>query len=514
MDVRTQVRRAAVFNNSRPAVTHGSRTISYTEAWDRGLRLANGLIALGSKPGDRVAVLDSNVLEAVDFYLGTAAANFVRVPLYARNSPEAHAHMMRHTGCKAVVVSPEYAADVHGLDQELPELDHIIVRDDSYESWLQASADSDPDPEVEPDDPYVIRHTGGTSGMPKGVLYTHRQWLATARDWFYLLPPVQAGDRCLHLGPISHGSGYFFNPVFAMGGHNILLERFDPQVALDLLEQEDIAYCFMVPTMLNTLIRHPAATGRNWSHLKALVLASAPIADDTANLAYEIFGDRLYQCYGQTEAVPASFMSATEWFANVPGSEPLRSAGRIAPYADVEILDDDGKKLPLGSEGEIAIRVDGQTTKFWGGTPEYEASRIQDGWIMTGDIGKIDANGYLYLLDRKDDMIISGGFNIWPSELENVIMDHPSITEVAVVGVPDSRWGEAPLAVCVVADSDAAVTEDEVVKLCAERLGSYKKPSKVIFQTEPLPTSAIGKVQRKKIREPYWAGQDRRISGS
>ena len=229
----------------------------------------------------------------------------------------------------------------------------------------------------------------------------------------------------------------------------------------------------------------------------------------------EVFGDVLYQGFGQTEALPVCMMGPTEWFSAVEGSEPLRSAGRVLPYAYLEIRDPEApmNEVPLGAEGEIAIRCDGQMLGFWDNDAATQERVTEDGFVLTGDIGRIDGNGYLYVLDRKDDMIISGGFNIWPAELENVILDHPGVEEVAVFAVPSDEWGETPVAVCVVADP-AVFTQEEIIERCKTALGSYKKPSQVLFQTEPLPKSPVGKVQRKVLREQFWGAGKRRVSGS
>jgi acyl-CoA synthetase (AMP-forming)/AMP-acid ligase II len=263
--------------------------------------------------------------------------------------------------------------------------------------------------------------------------------------------------------------------------------------------------------MLADLARHPSAKGRDWSALKVMNVGGAPISDDTARLAHEVFGDALWQVYGQTEAVPATMMSAREWFAPVEGSNPMRSAGRPLPFSALEIFDENARPLPVGETGEIAVRCDGQMVGFW----EDEAAtkeRLVDDWVLTGDMGRVDENGYVYILDRKHDMIVSGGFNIWPAELENAIADHPAVLEAAVFAVPDERWGETPMAVCSV-DGKTPVTEAEVIELCRDRLGSYKKPSRVEFITEPLPRTPVGKLDRKVLREPHWAGVDRRIGG-
>lgn len=512
MDVRTQMAQAVRYNSERIAVIHGDRRLTFAEAWDRGIRLANALIALGLQPGDRVAVLEDNCIEAADFIQACAIANLVRVPLYARNAPEAHQHMIGHTGCKAVVVSAHYAPEIEAIRDLLPDVQHVIVRDESYESWLAAQSSVEPVVAIDPDDLYLIRHTGGTTGKAKAAAFSHRSWLSGVRDWFYIFPQVIPGDRCLHIGPISHGSGYQYLPVWLAGGCNVMVNHFDPGEAIDLIEREDIAYCMMVATMLRALVDYPDADTRDFSSIKCVLIGAAPIHEATALAGRKLLGDVLYQGYGQTEVLPVAFMGPEQWFAEVEGSTPIRASGMVMPFSQVAIWDEDNNPLPQGETGEIAARADGQMTYFWN-NPEATAERIVDGWIKTGDIGRIDRNGYLYVVDRSDDMIISGGYNIWPSELEQVIAHHPDIIEVAVFGIPHPKWGETPLALCMVR-SGHQVTETEIIERVAEELGSYKKPAKVIFQTEPLMRSPVGKITRKAMREPYWATHDTRVAGS
>lgn len=518
MDVTGLMRQAAHYNARRTAIVHGDRRLTYAEAWDRGVRMANGLLRLGLQPGDRVAVLEDNSVEAQDFFAGAAIAGLVRVPLYARNSAESHEHMIGHTDCRAVVVSANYAADLEPIVARVPGVEHVLVRDADYEAWLDEQSDVDPRVSLDPDDWYIIRHTGGTTGKPKGVAYSHRSWLAAGRDWFYNFPPMQAGDPCLHVGPISHGSGYLYTPTWLSGGVNVLLDHFDPAETLDVMERESVAYMFLVPAMLNAIARHPSARSRDWSKLKVIQIGGAPITDETALLGREVFGSVLYQGYGQTEALPVCMMGPDEWFSTVEGSNPLRSAGRALPFAYLQIrdTDDPDREVPIGDEGEIAIKCDGQMVGFWENDDATAERMTSDGFVLTGDIGRLDDNAYLYVLDRKDDMIISGGFNIWPAELENVIQDHPVVVEVAVVAVPHERWGESPIALCVVEAGTAITTELEleIIELCSKSLGSYKKPSRVEFRDTPLPKSPVGKLQRKVLREPYWVGYDRRVAGN
>jgi acyl-CoA synthetase (AMP-forming)/AMP-acid ligase II len=504
------MRRAAEFNADCLAIVSGDRSLTFREAWGRGLRFANAMLALGLEAGDRVAVLEDNCFEASDFFLGTAAANLVRVPLYRRNSREAHGHMLRNTGCRAIVVSAEYLHEVEGLEKEIDGLEFVVIRDEGYEEWLAGYPDTDPDPKVDLDDLYVIRHSGGTTGTPKGMAFTHRQWLSTGRDWTYLLPPIKRGDACTHAAPISHGSGYFFVPVWLAGAYNILVPKFSADYVLDQLSERG-GYFFAVPTMISDMLA-AGQKGRSFDKLKAIIISGAPIRPQTSIAAMQMLGDKLHQLYGQTEATPVVWMGPGEWFADIPGSEPLLSVGRVHPFAGVEIRDDENHLLPIGEIGEVAIKNESQITGIWN-DPELSRQRIVDGWILTGDIGRLDQNGFLYLVDRKDDMIISGGMNIWPAELELVISALPGVREVAVVSAPDPRFGEKPVAV-VVLNEGATLEEARVIDECAKRLGAYKKPGCVVIQYDPLPRTPVGKIQRKAVRAGFWQGQENVIGGS
>ncbi len=513
LTVTTAMRRAVSFFGPREAVVHENTRLTFLEAWTRGCRMANALIAMGLKPGDRIGVLEDNSAEASDIFLGAAIANVVRVPLYPRNSREAHWHMLDHTGCRALIVAANHSADIAGIEKELPAIEHLLVRDDGYEAWLARQSPEDPMVPTDPEDNYIIRHTGGTTGRSKGVIYTHRGWLAATRDWFALGNAPEPGDKCIHVGPISHGSGYLFVPMWLGGGVNVMLDKFDAGRALELMAREGIAYLFAAPTMVNAFNNHPTARDYDWSKLKYMMVAGAPTSDATALTAREIFGEVLYQMYGQTEALPVSMMSPRQWYSTVEGSTPIRSCGRVLPYSEIEIWDEDNNPLPIGQSGQIAARTDGQMKGFWN-DPQGMAERVVNGWVLTGDIGVLDDNGYLYVLDRSDDKIISGGFNIYPMELENAIASHPSVLEVAVYGIPDEKWGETPMASVVLKPNVPACTPQELIALCVERLGSYKKPGRVEIREEPLPKTPVGKIKRKELREPYWAGHARRVAGN
>ena len=492
--VTSGLRRAAAQNHSLAAVRSHGRELSFGEVWDRGVRVANSLRALGLKPGDRLATLEDNCLESSDLIFGAAIANIVRVPLYRKNSAEAHRKMITQTGCSAVFVSTEALPELEGIDLEGARL---IIRDDTYEKWLANQSSEDPEIPVDPDDPFIIRHSSGTTGTPKGAVLTHRAWVGAGRDIFYMVPPVNQGDRVLLTGPISHGSGYLLWPVWMKGGCAVV-ESHDTARTIDRFCNEDIAYYFCVPTMLAGLVQHvEEGDPCSFPSLKAILIAGSPMQPSLALRARKTFGDTLYQWYGQTEVAMGSCMGPKEWFAEIPGSEPLRSVGRIAPFSEVEARDDNNQPVAVGETGEIAVRCEGIMSELWG-QAEMTAERLKDGWVLTGDIGYIDANGYLYMVDRASDMIISGGLNIWPAELENVISEHPAVVEVAVCGIPSEKWGETPLAVIVVKEP-GAVSEEEIVELCLNQLGKVKRPGKVLIQLDPLPRTVVGKIKRKDL---------------
>jgi acyl-CoA synthetase (AMP-forming)/AMP-acid ligase II len=512
VDVPSLMRQSVQFHADRTALITRTRSLTFAQAWDRGVRVANGLRALGVRPGDRVAAVEDNTLAAADFFVGAAIAGAVRVPLYPRNSRRSHQVMIEQTGSVVVVAEADYVDAVKGLDEECAGLRHVLVRDESYEGWLTDQSPVDPMVTVGPDDWYVIRHSSGTTGRPKGVGYTQHEWLVNCRNWYYRLPNLGWDSVVGHAAPISHAAGYLFLPAWLAGATNLLYGPFDVPTVLDLTERHRVTHTFAAPSMLAGLAADPSAVGRDWSALQCILVGGAPVTDATVTAARRVFGDVLHQVFGQTEATPLTILTPQEWFADVPGSTPTRSAGRVLPFCRLEIRDAEGTVLAAGEEGEIWTQVEAQMHGYWE-DPERTAERLVDGWVRTGDIGRLDGNGYLYVLDRVDDMIVSGGFNIWPAELETIIADHPQVRAVAVFGIPHPKWGETPMAVCVTAP-EATVTEQEIVALVSTRLGSHQKPSAVRLTTDPLPVSVTGKVQRKVLRDPFWADRESRVGGA
>lgn len=512
MDVPSLMREAVLFNRNRRALVFEGKDYTFSEAWNRGVRVANALLGLGVKPGDRVAAVEDNNIAAADLFLGAAIAGAVRVPLYARNSRDSHKAMLRSTGAKVLMSDTAYASSIDGLDRELPDLEHIVVRGEDYESWLASQSEVDPMIQVKDDDWYVIRHSSGTSGRPKGVGYTHHGWVTNSRNWFVRLPRIGWDTVLAHAAPISHAAGYLFIPVWLSGGTNLLLRSFDVTKTLDLMEREAVTHIFLAPSMVAALAADPSVAKRQFPKLTCILTGGAPITDATILASRRAFGDVLHQVYGLTEATPLTIMTPSDWFSSVPGSAPMRSAGRVLPYVRLEVRDLEGNALPIGKEGEIWSQCESQMQGYWGDT-ELSATRIRQGWVRSGDIGRLDDNGYLYVLDRADDMIVSGGFNIWPAEIETVIADHPLVIECAVFGIPHEKWGETPMAVCQVSKL-GSVTEEDIAGLVTQRMGSYMKPTRIEFTTDPLPKTLVGKLSRRTLRDPFWAGHDRRVGGA
>ncbi|MGO8885559.1 MAG: class I adenylate-forming enzyme family protein [Streptosporangiaceae bacterium] len=399
MDVPSLMRQAAALYNERPALITEDRTLTFGEAWDRGVRLANGLRSLGVQPGDRVAGLEDNNLGAADLFIGCAIAGAVRVPLYARNARRSRGQMLEQTSTRVVLTDLAYADTVTGLEKEIDSLEHVVVRDGGYEEWLAAQPAQDPLVTVDGDDWYIIRHSAGTTGRPKGVGYTQHDWLVNCRNWFYRLAPLRWSSVVGQAGPISHASGYLFLPAWLHGATNLLFGGFEPGKVLRMMREHQVTHMFAAPSMLPPLCGHPLATEAGWPALETIPVGGAPVTDATALRAREVFGDVLYQVFGQTEAVPLTVMTPEEWFAELPDANPLRAAGRVLPFALIGIRDEEGNARPVGAEGEIYARVESQMRGFWN-DDQLTRRRLIDGWVRTEDIGRLDHYGFLYVLDR------------------------------------------------------------------------------------------------------------------
>ncbi len=500
------------------AVWYHGHEQTYEELFERACRFANALSDLGASKGDRVAVLGPNGAETVEQIAGLALGGYVRASLYTHQTAEANGYLVGLVDARVLLVHSALVADIRRhVDASV----RIVCWGGGtpegtldYEQALAGASPSDPHIPLAPGDPHVIRFSAGTTGRPKGIMHTVERWFAAMDEYRWVTPQIDERDRYLAAGPLTHAAVIFLWPMLQVGAQVVVMDGFEPERALRLIEARSITFTLMVPTMIHALVEHPTIAERELSSLRCLNYAAAPITETTLVKALDAFGPVLYQMYGQSEAAPATMLLAHQH--RPQGSERerswLRSVGRATPNTRLTVVDDDGVALPVGATGEIAVHSPGRMSCLWGDEEGTAARLLADGSVLTRDMGHLDEDGFLYLADRKEDMIISGGYNIWPAELENAIAAHPAVREVCVVGVPHEKWGETPKAIVVLAP-DHELDPTELISFTREQVGAIKKITSVEI-VEALPRSEVGKVVRRELRDPYWAGQARRIAGA
>jgi len=425
-------------------------------------------------------------------------------------------YILEDCGARALFTTRDQADRLAEHIGDLASLKLVVTVDDGPMTLAELKGGEATEPPVvlpSPDEPAALLYTSGTTGAPKGATLSHRNWLAQARNCMIELPPVVAGDVVLHVAPLSHLSGYIA-PVYSVrGAAHLPVGRFDAQQALELINSQSVTVVPVVPTILNLLTLAAEERGGTFPSLKTIVYAGSPIAPDRLVRASAVFGDVFTQFYGLSETpMPLTCLSARDHRFDADQEPPVRlaSAGRPSPMAEVAVVGADGELLEAGQVGEVVVRGDTTMLGYWN-RPEATAEMIDaEGWAHTGDLGRFDDEGYLYIVDRIKDMIVSGGFNIYPAEVESAIAALPAVQEVAVIGVPDDRWGEAVLAF-VVTRNGHTVTEAEVIEACTARLAGYKKPREIKFLME-LPKTGSGKLKKRDLRAEYWS-EDRRVGG-
>jgi O-succinylbenzoate-CoA ligase len=484
-------RRNAELYGDKPAFVAGGASVSFAAHNERVNRLIHALRARGICKGDRVAILARNCIQYMDVYGAAEKAGFVAAPLNFRLTRHELAQVLARLQPRIVFAQAELADLVDG--------DVVVVDDDSYEALLATSSAEEPEGEVAPDDLCYLISTSGTTGMPRAAMLTHRgQWLnACALALEFGLDPT---DRHLATMPLFHIGGRSHVLSHTLRGCTVVLhDGWDTAAVVADLERHRITTTQVVPTMVLWLLDEPDAGRRDLSSLRRVFYASAPMPVALLRRALDRFGSIFMQGYGQTESGPlATVLHAHEHELQGPGSGRLSSCGRAVPGVQVKIADAEGTELPRGEVGEVAIRSPFVMTGYWE-NPVASREALRGGWLYSGDMGRMDEEGYVYLSDRKKDLIISGGENIFPREVEEVLHSHPAVAEVAVLGEPDDTWGERVKAV-VVLRADAVASEHELIAFCRERLARYKCP-KVVEYRDELPHSATGKVLKRALRE-------------
>jgi acyl-CoA synthetase (AMP-forming)/AMP-acid ligase II len=512
------ISRNARYWPDQPAIIFSGEVTTFKELDERSSRLANALIALGAKKGDRIGVQAWNRPELIELECALYKAGLVKVAVNARLSQAEVVDTITNAQPVVMIAGPGHVASIASLAAGFTTVRHFIAFGGAhegfldYESLLREASVENPDVEMRPDDLAVLHYTSGSTGKLKAAMQTVGNRMASLRKVVMGRLRAGPGDVLALAGPITHASGMFIQPFLFQGGTILLHERFEPEGFLASIEKYRVTACFLVPTMINMLIAHPRARDYDLSSLRQVTYGSAPMAPSRIREAWQLFGPVLSQGYGAGETTGGlvTLTTADHRDAIEGGQEELLSScGRAFGESEVKLVNDDGDEVGPGEVGEIVIRGADVFAGYWR-EPELSAAAVKDGWLHTGDLARMDGRGFMYIVDRKKEMIISGGFNVYPSEIEQAMYRHPAVYEVCVVGVPDPIWGEAVKAVVVLREGQVA-TEAELIEHCRTMLADFKKPRSVEFASE-LPKNGNGKLSRKDVKERYWAGQARRVA--
>ncbi|WP_181780282.1 class I adenylate-forming enzyme family protein [Pseudonocardia pini] len=478
--------------------------VTYAALAERVAAVAGGLRDAGLQVGDRVALLLHNGHAYVETSLAASAAGLVVVPLNTRLVREDYLHMLTDSGSRLLVTSSEFLVKVPEL-REVEGLQVLDADQGAVDDLARRGTPVDEPVVCAPEAPASLMYTSGTTGAPKAVILTHRSWARVADRTEEVLG-YAADEVILHVAPLTHGAGFLLLPTLRTGGHNLLCRSYDAARTVTLIDERGVTGMFLVPSMIRMLLD---ALPEGWTPpdtLRRVYYAGSPIDPGTLREGTERFAGRMVQSFAQMES-PMFFtvLDADDHRRALadPDSSLVRSAGRVLSGVELRIADDDGVALPPGEDGEIFARAPQTMAGYWN-RPDATASTLTDGWLHTGDIGHLTDDGYLYIVDRKKDMIVTGGSNVYAREVEDVLGTLPQVAEAAVIGLPDRIWGEAVTAVLVPTPGTGTEQRDDaaVIAACRAGLAGYRVPKRVIWVDE-LPRNAYGKVLKRALRERF-----------
>ena len=504
MNLATWVERHGRSRPDDPAIAEGSQVhASWADFARRTAAVAAGLgDDLGLAVGDRVAIVMRNRPEYLEALFGVWHAGMVAVPVNARLHRDEIAYILDDSGAAAAVTDDEHVADVEPLIGSMESLRAVVTAPSPV--WNRMVR-AEPTALVDrlPADPAWLFYTSGTTGRPKGAMLTHRNLLMMSLSYLADIDPLGPGDCILHAAPLSHGSGLYGLPHIARGAVSVMPTSggLDAEEIATLLDHWPGMSMFAAPTMVNRLASSPHLAAASLGHLKTIVYGGAPMYLPDLERALDVFGPRLAQIYGQGESPMTITGLSKDDHANRAHphwTERMQSVGVARTDVEVRVVGDDGRALPAGEVGEVAVRGDVVMAGYWR-QPEATAESLRGGWLHTGDVGSIDAFGYLTLRDRSKDLIISGGMNIYPREVEEALLVHPGVQAVSVIGRRDPEWGESVVAFVVAANPGHPPTVDELDRTCTDRIARYKRPKDYRF-VDSLPTNSYGKVLKRELR--------------
>lgn len=519
MHITQGLKRAVQVNAQGIATIDGDRRTTWSEFSDQVARLAGALISLGLKPEDRVAMLALNSDRHLAYYFATIWAGGIFVPLNTRLAPAEFGSILTDAGAKILVVDDALQSQLAEILKHTSTPKHIIFAGDGqppadlidHEAFL-ASEEPVPDANRGGDDVATIIYTGGTTGLPKGVMLTHNNAVSNALSSLAIMYDGEPWTF-LHIAPMFHIADSQWNTgVTIQAGTHVFSKKFVPGEMLKLISEHQITHTALVPTMINMLCQVPDVESYDVSSLRKVNFGGSSIAPAVIRRARKVFPNcQFIQGYGQTETSPNIAMLLDKYNTDEgPYAGKIESAGQPVFSMEVRIVDLDDAELPNGTVGEITTRGPHVMLGYWN-KPEETAVALRGGWMHTGDMGVVDEDGFIFIVDRLKDMIISGGENVYSTEVEHVIYQHTAVADCAVIGIPHEKWGEAIHAI-VVPKRGAVLTEEEIMNHCRQHIAGYKCPRSVEIRYDPMPMSGAGKILKKVLRAPYWAEQDRQIS--
>jgi acyl-CoA synthetase (AMP-forming)/AMP-acid ligase II len=511
----TIITRSARYWPDQIAVADSQARLTYAQLERRSNRLASGLGTLGVGAGEHVAILAANRVELVEAEVALYKAAMVKVPINARLSLDEVVRVLEDSCSVALITDASFAQALATRRAQLPLLRQLIVLegeggDLGYAALLERGSEARLDLDPADDALAVLHYTSGSSGVLKAAMLSFGNRKALVRK--SIASPTRRsgpGDVMAHVGPITHASGMQIMPLLAVGACNLLLERYDDRLLLETIQRERVTRLFLVPAMINRLVNYPGVERFDLSSLKLVMYGAAPMAPALVKKAIELFGPILAQGYGAGETCSlVTVLTEQDHLVEDGDYQRLASCGRCYFETDLRVVNEAFEDVAPGEVGEIVVKGPDVMQGYWR-APALTAEVMRDGYYLTGDLATVDAQGYVFIVDRKKEMIISGGFNVYPSEVEQVIYGFAEVFEVAVVGVPDAQWGEAVRAV-VVLKPGAQLQADELIERCGRVLAGFKKPRGVDFVSE-LPKNPNGKVVRRLVRDTYWQHSERRI---
>ena len=498
------LKRALQIEPQKIALIDGDVQISYQDLWRRCGLLVGALRKLGACKGDRIAILANNGHQFVETYVGVPTGGMVVVPLNTRHAMPELLYALKDSGARILLTDrpdPGELADV---------VDHVISLPGDYEAMLANASEAKLGEDADENAMAGLFYTGGTTGASKGVMLTHRNLIANSHNWLAGVPQ-SVSDKYLLMAPMFHAAGS--NGILAaiwIGACQVSLGAFDPSIVLDLIEKHKITISLGVPSMLAAIAEQQHSNPRDTSSLEILAHGGSPIATEVLRrICSALPTAQMVEVYGATETSPlATILQHEEMLLDDPRA---RSCGRSVVGSAISICDPNGIQLATGEVGEVVIAGTNVMKGYWN-KQEQTASVLKNGAYWTGDLGYLDEAGYLYLVDRSKDMIVSGGENVYSTEVEEVLYQHPAVLEAAAFGVPDDKWGEAVHAVVVPRSEYSNVDPEELIAFCREQIAGYKVPKKIDIRQEELPKSGPGKVLKRELRAPFWASSDRSVN--